>query len=568
VTLLAFVSWQGHRGEGNGLRTLSCLLVGPYDPHCGEYTFLAPPLGVWRLAGTLQDEGIYTLVFDPNCDDDHVSAAFEETLRSRPWDVIGISTTAMTLRYDLALAHLARRVCPKACIVAGGMEATFKPERLFQLGPQFDLVVLGEGEKPLCELMRRLEGGADVAGIPGTALPTAGGAVVRFHQQALTRTELVEAIGSTPYEQMPYRRYWDRLEQAYRVGALHYKAAREARLAEIRAVRLITLNYCPMACAFCSSTNFLHEAQGSVASIARLDAEECLAMLTRLVRAQPEARTIIFQDDIFVFTQDRRVLPLCEGIVAAKARGELPQGLQFISTNRIDAMTRERLLAMRRAGFRVLGFGVENFSPAVLREFNKGQIHRHIDSVLREALRIGITPFLDLILTSPGSTITDLAANVRQAYRWLRRGCEIGIYPYVIPFSGAALARDTRLEPYTVYETLTVPGTAVGWRHAAKILPADSAARDAILAIEAGFERICRSHLDGVAHVPSRARSILWLAAAQSVLAATGHDMPTLDSIMSCLAGTIAPGIAGEELAESLPFELGGATPCLLGETA
>jgi len=25
-------------------------LIGPYDPHCGEYTFLAPPLGVWRLA--------------------------------------------------------------------------------------------------------------------------------------------------------------------------------------------------------------------------------------------------------------------------------------------------------------------------------------------------------------------------------------------------------------------------------------------------------------------------------------------------------------------------------------
>jgi hypothetical protein len=26
------------------------LLIGAYDPHCGEYTFLAPPLGVWRLA--------------------------------------------------------------------------------------------------------------------------------------------------------------------------------------------------------------------------------------------------------------------------------------------------------------------------------------------------------------------------------------------------------------------------------------------------------------------------------------------------------------------------------------
>ena len=44
-------------------------------------------------------------------------------------------------------------------------------------------------------------------------------------------------------------------------------AAREAHLAEIRSVRLITLNYCPMGCTFCSATNFLHEAQGSVASI-------------------------------------------------------------------------------------------------------------------------------------------------------------------------------------------------------------------------------------------------------------------------------------------------------------
>ena len=136
------------------------------------------------------------------------------------------------------------------------------------------------------------------------------------------------------------------------------KAAREAQLAEIRSVRLITLNYCPMGCTFCSSTNFLHAAQGSVASVARLDPEECLTMIKRIVAAHPLVRTIIFQDDIFVFTKDRRVLPLCEAIVRAKDRGEIPRQLQFISTNRIDAMTVERLTAMRSAGFRVLGFGV------------------------------------------------------------------------------------------------------------------------------------------------------------------------------------------------------------------
>ena len=136
--------------------------MGPYDPHCGEYTFLAPPLGVWRLAGVLQAHDIHAQVFDPNCCGSDVERAFEEALVSDAWDVIGLSTTAMTLRYDLALAHLARKLVPGATIVAGGMEATFKAERVFALGP-FDLIVLGEGEHPLLELAERHRSGAGLA---------------------------------------------------------------------------------------------------------------------------------------------------------------------------------------------------------------------------------------------------------------------------------------------------------------------------------------------------------------------------------------------------------------------
>src|SRR5580704_10455789 len=87
---------------------LKYLLVGPYDPQCGEYTFLAPPLGVWRLAGALRASDIDTHVFDPNCCVGSVESAFDAKVRSERWDLIGISTTAMTLRYDLSLAHRAR----------------------------------------------------------------------------------------------------------------------------------------------------------------------------------------------------------------------------------------------------------------------------------------------------------------------------------------------------------------------------------------------------------------------------------------------------------------------------
>src|SRR6267142_1319700 len=247
------------------------LLIGPYDPHCGEYTFLAPPLGVWRLAGVLESSGVETKVFDPNCCREPPQRALERELLGGPWNIVGVSTTGMTLRFDLELAHIVRRVRPEALIVAGGMVATFRPGLMFELGP-FDLVVLGEGERPLLELAARLRAGQPVGGIAGTASRSEDGKIISIPQRALNRGELRDAIYSTPYDEMPYSAYWERLESAYRIGALPSKAAREAHLAEIRSVRLITLNYCPMGCTFCSATNFLHEAQGSIASIARLEA--------------------------------------------------------------------------------------------------------------------------------------------------------------------------------------------------------------------------------------------------------------------------------------------------------
>jgi radical SAM superfamily enzyme YgiQ (UPF0313 family) len=514
------------------------LLIGPFDPLCGEYTFLAPPLGVWRLAGTLQAAGVHARVFDPNCCSESPQDALERELLREPWDVIGVSTTGMTLRFDLELAHLARRLAPQALLIAGGMEATFRPDLMFELGP-FDRVVLGEGERPLLELVARLRAGQSTTGIAGTAERRADGSILRMPQRSLDRAELREAIFHIPYEQMPYRAYWDRLEAAYRVGALPSKAAREARLAEIRSVRLITLNYCPMGCTFCSATNFLHEAQGSVAPIARLEAAEVVQMLERIVAAHPRVRTIIFQDDIFVFTQDRRILPLCEAIVAAKARGSIPTHLQFISTNRIDAMSLERLAAMRRAGFRVLGFGIENFAPRVLAEFNKAQIHRHIEPMLSAALEAGITPFLDLILSSPGASLEDVAHTLREAYRWLRRGCEIGMYPYVIPFSGAAYAQDPRLVPHTEVAERHVAGTDIRWRQPAKILPMDAAVKDAVLSIERAFEEMLRALQDDVAHLPSRVRSLLWILASLPVMAERGIVIADENEVRAELAARL-----------------------------
>ena len=513
------------------------LLIGPYDPYGGEYTFLAPPLGVWRLAGVLRANGVDAEVFDPNCCSGSVTADLETLLTQRQWNVIGISTTGMTLPYDLSLAYVARRVAPKALLAAGGMEATFNAAQVLAIGP-FDLIVLGEGERPLLEVSSRLRSQRGLEGIAGTAFIDNGGQFHSNPQQAMNHDELRDAIFQIPYDRMPYRAYWDRLEAAYRVHALPIKAEREARLTELYSVRLITLNYCPMGCTFCSSTNFLHAAQGgATARVARLDHEECLAMICKIITAHPGVRTLIFQDDIFVFTQDSRILQLCDAIVAAKERNEINRNLQFISTNRIDAMTPERLAGMRRAGFRVLGFGVESFSLGILREFNKAHIFPFIEPVLRSALSLGITPFLDMILTSPRCNLEDLAENIRQAYTWIQAGCEVGMYPYVIPFSGAAMAKDQSLRSRTILARRNIQGTNVSWDQPTKILPISAVVADAILSIEENVEVWLARLTPIIPHLPSRVRSLIWIAAAIPILDKLEvASLPSLDAVLELLS--------------------------------
>jgi hypothetical protein len=151
--------------------------------------------------------------------------------------------------------------------------------------------------------------------------------------------------------------------------------------------------------------------------------------------------------------------------------------------------------------------------------------------MLTATLDQGITPFLDLILSSPRASLQDVAETLREAYRWLRRGCEIGMYPYVIPFSGAAFARDPTLRPHTEVVRRHVAGTAIEWDQPAKILPIDPLVRDVILEMERDFERLMAQLQDRATHLPSRVRSLVWILAGAPILARHGIPIGELEEI-------------------------------------
>ena len=99
------------------------------------------------------------------------------------------------------------------------------------------------------------------------------------------------------------------------------------------------------------------------------------------------------------------------------------------------------------------------------------------------------------------------------------------MYPYVIPFSGAAFSRDPSLLPHTHYLLRQVAGTSVAWQQAAKILPIDPVVRDVIVRMEHDFEEMLASLGTQGAHLPSRVRSILWILSATPILAEFGQSI-------------------------------------------
>jgi hypothetical protein len=174
------------------------------------------------------------------------------------------------------------------------------------------------------------------------------------------------------------------------------------------------------------------------------------------------------------------------------------------------------LESMKHAGFRLIGYGVESFSERVLREYGKQEIYPFIDSTLLETLGSGITPFLDIILASPESTLEDVIMTLNRCLEYLLKGCEVSIYPTVIPFSGAEIVDDPRVQDLIIYENVTISRTNISLVKGTSIQPRSPEVRHFLDTVNTVYNQ----HLNyfkttsGTTRFPSRLRSMIYIISA------------------------------------------------------
>jgi len=151
---------------------MNLLLLNPPHPAIGSripHEHL-PPLGLLALGGPLLDAGHKVQLLDAEFGPLSLERITAEARHFAP-DAVLLGHSGSTSGHPSAmeLARAIRRTLPNCWIIYGGVFPTFHWKDILDQEPQVDVVVRGEAEDTIVELMAALERGSDLDQIAGLA---------------------------------------------------------------------------------------------------------------------------------------------------------------------------------------------------------------------------------------------------------------------------------------------------------------------------------------------------------------------------------------------------------------
>lgn len=373
----------------------------PENPLAGAGLCL-PPLGLLGIAAFLRESipGAEIKVLDwPGAK--MTSETFAREVSAFGPDIAGVSVYAGTFTASVLAAAAIKKLRPGCFTVAGGHHATSRPAQCLEKG--FDAVVVGEGERTFCELVKKLSVGEKPAGLPGLLLEPGG---------AVSRPEPLE-LDKLPF---PARDLLDMT--VYRPALFGYR--------RLPVTSMVTSRGCPYSCGFCSKSVFgsVHRAQSPARVLAEI----------KELAGKYGVREITFQDD--TFTADRgRVLKLCSLLK------ESGLDLTWSCMTRVDLVDAELLAAMKSAGCFSIAYGIDGAADGSCGLMNKGFDPARAKKAVIETRAAGIESRGYYIFGYPGETRASLEASLP---RIKEINTDHVFFAFAHPFFDTALYREAK----------------------------------------------------------------------------------------------------------------------------
>ena len=372
---------------------MKILLIYPYclEARVHEEEVAVPPLGIFYV-GAMLKENKYDVEILNWHGINRTPHLIHQTLVEKKPDVIGFSILHANRWGGIEIARIARKINPEVKIVFGGIGSTFLCEHLLTHFREVDFAVVGEGEKPFLQLVKRMETGdydrlEDIRGIA-------------FRKDSsVLNTGSVEAIQDL-----------DEIPNPAKYFAYQHVAATRG---------------CPGKCTFCGSPQFW-------GTRVRFHSPEYFVEQLEL-QYRKGITFFYFSDDTFTIKKDH-VIRICKRIIEKDLK------ITWVAISRVNYVDEEILYWMRKAGCTQISYGVESGSEKIRNQvLNKKITTDQIKKAFDLTTRYGILARAYFIYGSPGES-WDTIGETLDLMRAIR---PLSVIFYILDlFPGTALYSD------------------------------------------------------------------------------------------------------------------------------
>jgi len=357
----------------------------------------SPPLGVSYVAAACESAGCDVRIFDYIVRR-YTKEKLAAELDAFAPDVVGATSVTMNFKTAAAIMQDAKHHNPDIIAMMGGPHVSYDWANTLKNYPEIDLIVVGEGEETLRELLPVIHDKAAWQGIKGIAFCKDGQAYFTGPRDLI---QDLDTLPSPARHLLPVSRYL----------ALGFP------------VSIITSRGCPNQCIFCLGRRMVgHKVRYRTPGLIVDEIEDIISYgFTRINIA----------DDLFTANKDR-VRIFCEEL---KHRGvKIP----WTAFSRVNTVDEEVLAVMREAGCDSVSFGIESGNPEMLKRVKKGITLEQARKAVQACKNAGILAHASFMIGLPGES----PQTIEDSYSFAQSlGIDYGFH-LLAPFPGTTVREE------------------------------------------------------------------------------------------------------------------------------
>ncbi len=379
---------------------MKVLLVSPKSTAWSSRKHI--PLGLGYLAAVLERGGHQVQLYDAEVEEEPLTSVLDQGR----FQLVGVTAVTPLIYEAWEVAKEAKE--RGAVTVLGGPHPTLLPDESLER-PEVDLVVRGEGEETIIELVEALEGGRSLEGIGGLSYKGDGKTI---HNPP---RPLIDDLDSLPFP----------AHHLYKIeGYTNLQPLTDGLDPHARAYTILTSRGCPYGCIFCSKAI-------TGRTWRPRSPENVVAEWRRLVK-DLQATEIGITDDAMTLDV-KRAKAICRLLIQEGLNTVPWITVHGIRVNNVD---RELLRLMKEAGCKRVGFGVESGNQGVLDFIKKGQTIEEVRRAFLWSKEAGLETMGFFIFGLPTETEESMEETIRLA---LELDPDLANFMIAAPYPGTEL---------------------------------------------------------------------------------------------------------------------------------